>query len=107
MFFTDSRKKYEESLLGFLDAHEIEVPPSFRENARSFLYHELFAASLDLSEFLEQDESLQGMATFSDFSPDRLQSSRPLEVIRNGILHDTQFLLGPDVDVESERLNTQ
>jgi hypothetical protein len=87
--------------LGFLDAHEIEVPPVFRENARSFLYHELFAASLDLSEFLKPDESLQGMVTFSGFSPDRLQSSRTLEVIQNGILLDTPFLLGPDVDVES------
>ncbi len=101
VFFPESQKKYEERLLGFLDAQEIEVPPSFRENARSFLYHELFAASLDLSEFLEPDESLQGMVTFSGFSPDRLQSSRPLEVIRNGILHGTPFLLGPHVDVES------
>ncbi|MCJ7568829.1 MAG: hypothetical protein MUO58_14955, partial [Anaerolineales bacterium] len=65
---------------------------------RSFLYHELFAASLDLSEFLRPDESLQGMVTFSDFSPDRLRSSLQLEVIRNGILHDTLFLLGPDMD---------
>ncbi len=101
VFFPESRKKYEERLLEFLDAQEIEVPPSFRENARSFLYHELFAASLDLSEFLEPDESLQGMVTFSDFSPDRLQTSRQLEVIRNGMLHDTPFLLGPDVDDES------
>ena len=101
MFFPESRKKYEERLLGLLDAQEIEVPPSFRENARSFLYHELFAASLDLSEFLEPDESLQGMVTFSGFSPDRLQSSPPLEVIRNGILHDAPFLLSPDMDAES------
>ena len=99
--FPESQKKYEERLLGFLDAQEIEVPPSFQENARSFLFHELFAASLDLSEFLEPDKSLQGMVTFSVFSPDRLQSSRPLEVIRNGILHDTPFLQGPDVDAES------
>ncbi len=101
VFFPESRKKYEQRLLGFLDAQEIEVPPSFRENARSFLYQELFAASLDLSEFLEPDESLQGMVTFSRFSPDRLQSSRPLEVIRNGILHSTSFLLGADVEAES------
>jgi hypothetical protein len=101
VFFPESRKKYEESLLGFLDAQEIEVPPSFRENARSFLFRELFAASLDLSEFLEPDESLQGMVTFSGFSPDRLQSAPPLEVIRNGILDDTPFLLGPDVEAGS------
>ena len=101
VFFPESRKKYEQRLLGFLGAQEIEVPPSFRENARSFLYHELFAASLDLSEFLEPDESLQGMVTFSGFSPGRLQSSRQLEVIRNGILHNTPFLLSPDVKPES------
>jgi len=101
VFFPESQKKYEESLLGYLDAQEIEVPSSFRENARSFLYHELFAASLDLSEFLESDESLQGMVTFSGFSPDRLLSSLPLEVIRNGILHDTPFLPDPDVEAGS------
>ncbi len=101
VFFPESRMKYEEKLLGFLDAQEIEVPLSFKKNARSFLYHELFAASLDLSEFLQPDESLQGMVTFSGFSPDRLQSSRPLEVIRNGILRNTPFLLSPDVKAES------
>ena len=98
VYFPESRKKYEEILLGFLGAQEVEVPPSFRENARSFLYHELFAASLDLSEFLEPDESLQGMVTYSGFPPDRLQSSRQLEVMRNGILHSTSFLLGTDVE---------
>ncbi|MGB2895760.1 MAG: hypothetical protein WBB65_06300 [Anaerolineales bacterium] len=101
VFFPVSRKKYEERLLGLLNTQEIEVPPSFRENARSFLYHELFAASLDLSEFLQPDESLQGMVIYSGFSPDRLQSSRQLEVIRNGILHNTPFLLSPDVKPES------
>ena len=101
VFFPESRNKYEERLLGFLDVREIEVPLSFRENARSFLYHELFAASLDLSEFLQPDESLQGMVIFSGFSPDRLQSSRPLEVIRNGILFNTPFLLCPGVEAES------
>ena len=100
VFFPESRKNYKERLLGFLDAQEIEVPPSFRENARSFLYHELYAASLDLSKFLEPDESLQGMVTFSGFSPDRIQSSHPLDVIRNGILRDTPFLLSPDVEAE-------
>jgi len=101
VFFPESRMKYEEKLLEFLDAQEIEIPPSFRENARSFLYHELFTASLDLSDFLESDASLQGMVTFSGFSPDRLQSSRQLKVIRNGILHNTPFLLSPDVEAES------
>jgi len=97
VFFPESRMKYEENLSDFLDAQEIGVPPSFRENARSFLYHELFTASLDLSEFLEPDESLQGMVTFSRFSTDRLRDSNSLETIRNGILHDTPFLLNLDV----------
>jgi hypothetical protein len=97
VFFPESRKKYEKSLSDLLDVGEIEVPPSFRENARSFLYHELFTASLDLSEFLEPDESLQGMVTFSGFSADRLRDSYSLETIRNGILHDTPFLLNLDV----------
>ena len=100
VFFPASKKKYEQRLLAFLDAQEIEVPPSFIENARSFLYHELFAASLDLSEFLQPDESLQGMVTFTDFSPDRLRSSYPLEIIRKGILRDTPFLLGSDNETE-------
>jgi hypothetical protein len=101
VFFPESREKYEESLLRFINTQEIEVPPAFRENARSFLFHELFAASLGLSEFLEPDESLQGMVTFSGFSPDRLRDSNSLETIRNGILHDTPFLLSPDVETGS------
>ncbi|MCJ7823777.1 MAG: hypothetical protein MUP44_02655 [Anaerolineales bacterium] len=100
VFFPESRKKYEKELVGFLAAPAIEIPLSFRENARSFLYQEYFSASLDLSEFLQPDDSLQGMVTFSGFSPDRLRSSRPLEVIRDGILHGMPFLFGSDVEAE-------
>ena len=101
VFFPESRDKYEELMLEFLDAQDIDVPASFKENARRFLYQELFAASLDLSEFMQPDESLQGMVTLTNFSPDRLRLSYPLELISNGILHDTPFLLGPDIEAEN------
>jgi hypothetical protein len=102
VFFPQSREEYAEVLAAFLDAGEIEVPMSFKENARRFLYQELFAASLDLSEFLLPDESLQGMVVFKHFSPDRLRLSPSLEIIRQGILHDTPFLMHPEGDPAGE-----
>jgi hypothetical protein len=63
-------------------------------NARKFLYHELYEASLDLSDFLEEDPYLEGMVQLSDFDLEELEIHQALTVIQQGILHGTPFTYG-------------
>jgi hypothetical protein len=77
----------------FLEAERIEVPPGFRKTARSFLYGELFEASLDLSEFIDPLAGFPGMVAFRQFEPERLVHSRPLDQIRKGFVDNSPFLL--------------
>ena len=62
-------------------------------NARRFLYHELYRASLDLSAFLEPYPGVPGMVTFSEFDPQALAQSRELGTIQDGILRGRTFAL--------------
>ena len=93
VFFPSNRHAYLSQLEQFLAAERIEMPGTMRENAKAFLYHELYHASLDLSEFLRPYPSLPGMVLFSDFEPVQLDAHPTLNVIRNGVLEGAQFVL--------------
>lgn len=92
-FFPKSAEAYWLELERLLSAKPIQFPERFQRNARKFLYHELFRASIDLSSFLDIDPTLPGMATLKSFDPKELQASTSLDVIMNGILHGHEFLL--------------
>jgi hypothetical protein len=91
-YFPSDRKEYIHQLHEFLISKQIEVPPDFSENARRFLYHELYQASLDLSEFLRPYPDAAGMTLLTDFPPESLESSPALKVIAKGILEGTPFV---------------
>ncbi|HET7009899.1 MAG TPA: hypothetical protein VFI11_03920, partial [Anaerolineales bacterium] len=91
-YFPADRSEYRRRLEELLGAERPQVPEVQRRNARAFLYYELFHASLDLSEFLLPDPSLQGMVLFSDFAPERLAQAAALQVLRDGILHARPFV---------------
>jgi hypothetical protein len=93
VFYPSDHETYWVELERMLSKPHIQVPERFRRNARKFLYHELFHASLDLSAFLTLDPSLPGMTTFKDFPPEDLLDSASLDVITEGILHGREFLL--------------
>jgi hypothetical protein len=92
-YFPAEQDAYWLELESLLLQESIQVPESFERNARKFLYHELFHASLDLSPFLDVDPTLQGMVTFSEFEPQELAESSSLNVIVGGILQEQEFLL--------------
>jgi hypothetical protein len=92
-FFPADTEAYWFELARMLSEKSIKIPERFQRNARKFLYHELFCASLDLSSFLEIDPTLQGMVTFKAFDPEELQESPSLTAIINGILQGHEFLL--------------
>lgn len=93
VFFPATREGYIGELRALLGADRISVPPEYAVNARRFLYHELYRASLDLSAFLEPYPGVPGMVTFSEFDPQALAQSRELGTIQDGILRGRTFAL--------------
>lgn len=64
-----------------------------RINARKFLYHELYQASLDLSTYLNKDPLIQGMVLFTEFAPKEIEIDKSLQVIQQGILDGAHFYM--------------
>ncbi|MGB2965424.1 MAG: hypothetical protein WBB69_15725 [Anaerolineales bacterium] len=94
VFYPDSRAEYERLLNSFLTAEEIQIPGQFYENARRFLYYQLFRASLPFDEFLV-DAPTPGYVQLKNFSWKKLipGSTPAVDCIVNGILHGDDFLL--------------
>jgi hypothetical protein len=91
--YPDSRQEYWGQLETMLYSEQIDVPKGFQQNARRFLYEELYHASLDLSDFLQEDPTLPGMVVFKEFDPQDLLDSRALHAIYRGITGGAPFLL--------------
>ncbi len=89
-----TRAEYGLALRALLEAPVVRAPQSFSDNARRFLHHELFHASLDLSEFLIEEPGFPGMVLLKPFDPRRLMDSEALTAIREGILHGMPFEAG-------------
>ena len=94
VFLPASRAEYGLALEALLQAPALDVPSAFTANARRFLHHEVFHASLDLSEFLADEPGFPGMVLLKSFDPKRLLDSEVLSVIRDGILHGRPFESG-------------
>ena len=87
------REDYSGKLAGWLAADQIEQNENYRENARKFLYFELYRSSLDFSSYLIPDKTLAGFVSLSHFDPEQLleDPNGVLSVLRNGILNGTPF----------------
>jgi hypothetical protein len=93
VFFPADAEAYWLELARLLSEKSIQIPERFQRNARKFLYHELFRASLDLTPYLEIDPTLKGMVTLKEFDPEELRESPSLNAIISGILQGHEFLL--------------
>ena len=93
VFFPDSEETYWGDLERMLVQERIQVPADFSIHAQTFLYRELFRASLDLSTFLEIDPTLPGMVIFRDFDPEELLQAPALATITEGITKGWDFVL--------------
>ena len=94
VFLPGSRREYGLALQALLAAPAIAAPPAFAANARRFLHHELFHASLDLGEFLADEPGLPGMVLLRAFEPRRLLEAVALTTVRDGILHAVPYRTG-------------
>jgi hypothetical protein len=78
----------------FLNEEKIAVPTEFCDNARYFLYFQLFRTSLPFGEFLEDSDSWKGYVKLKDFPLEALkaQNTLTMSIIQNGILEGSDFI---------------
>lgn len=93
-FYPSSRHEYLATLKKFIEADEIDVPPEFIQNARRFLYAQLFLTSLPFDDYVKDDNVWNGYVSLRDFSAADLlpERSETMRVIANGILRGKEFL---------------
>ncbi len=92
VFFPQTIEDVRNKMKEFLAADAIDVPLEFKRNARRFLYYQLYKTSLPFGEFLEP--SVRTTQTrLKSFALEDLVKSESVEVIKNGILKDGDFLL--------------
>jgi UDP-N-acetylglucosamine 2-epimerase len=94
VFVPHSVEAYVEQAHELLEAADIQVPAVFRENARRFLYYQLYKTSLPFDAFLERSyyTSLVRMRNFES-SALYPEHSPAVRAIVNGVLEGGDFLL--------------
>lgn len=95
VFFPDSTGDFRKLAEKFLDSpNSIPIPTDFQENARRFLYYQLFRASLPFNEFLEES-ARQGYVKPRSFSWRQLSGvqSPTMRALVEGITQSKSFLL--------------
>jgi len=92
VFFPQTVDEVRRKMKEFLAVDSVDVPLEFKRNARRFLYYQLYKTSLPFGEFLEP--SVRTTQTkLKPFSLDKLIKAESLQVIREGILENGDFLL--------------
>lgn len=92
-FYPASLEEYKILLEKLLTQEHIEIPPEFMSNARRFLYFQLYATSLDFSEFVREDGVWKGYVCPMNFRLQQLtaEHSTTIKVLLDGILRDGDF----------------
>ena len=96
VFFPETPEEYQEKVEQFLDLNGAENPPNtHQENARRFMYYQLFKASLPFGDFLE-NHTQPGYVRLKPISWRQLQmeNSATMETLVGGIVHQKPFLMG-------------
>ncbi|MCK4800840.1 MAG: hypothetical protein KAS84_02545 [Anaerolineales bacterium] len=98
VFYPETRTDYETLLKRFLTADEIPIPDNFVQNARRFLYYQLFRASLPFDEFLFE-HPIPGYVQVSNFPWKNLLpgESAVIDTVVMGILDQGEFILENDL----------
>jgi hypothetical protein len=94
VFFPQTVGAYAQQARAFLAAESIEVPDEYRQNARRFLYYQLYRTSLPFNRFLETGYA-PSMTRFTEFNWRDLlpENSAAIQTILDGILEGGEFLL--------------
>jgi hypothetical protein len=92
VFFPQTVDEVRRKVKEFLAVDLIDVPLEFKRNARRFLYYQLYKTSLPFGEFLEPSVRTT-QARLKSFELDTLIGSESLQVIKDGVLQNGDFLL--------------
>ena len=95
VFFPPDRKEYDRLVEEMLNADTIEVPEVFRQNARRFLYYQLYRSSLPFNDMVENEGLRRGYVKMKRLSWQKLlpENSDAIKAILDGILCGGNFLL--------------
>jgi hypothetical protein len=95
VFFPPSPEDHREQARTFLRSDQVDVPPEFINNARRFLYYQLFRTSLPFDKYIYTYPYLAGFVKFRKFHWQYLtpQVSETMRVIVDGIVKGSPFLL--------------
>jgi len=95
VFLPSSPEEFHHLVEKFIKTDTIEVPAEFQQNARTFLYYQLFKTSLPFGHLLEADLT-PGFVRFKkdvrwqDF---QVEGSESVQALVEGFLHNGSFLL--------------
>jgi len=91
----EGRSAYVATLLQLLAASKVDVPVQYAENARRFLYFQLYRSSLPFDDFLEPDGIWNGYVKLKDFAWQALlpENSPAMRAFSDGILRGGNFML--------------
>lgn len=97
VYYPPSKERYQELLQAFLEADKIEMPEEFIENARKFLFYQLFRASMRFDDFLSEGIS-PGYVQLKGFNWKKMLpgNSDVVDCIVKGILLKEEFILESD-----------
>jgi hypothetical protein len=94
VFLPTSIEEYVKLAEDFLCAEKIELPAEFQQNARRFLYYQLFRASLPFDNFM-QSSPRPGYILLRKFTWEKIlpENSKALKVIHEGVFKHKDFLI--------------
>jgi len=92
-----SQDEYVTTLETLLNGAPTPVKTEFIQNARRFLYKQLFMSSLPFDQFLEPDKYWKGYVTLNNISPESLSvgNSETMQVLNDAVLQHKPFELKP------------
>ena len=98
VWFPENQEAFRLQAQAFLKDEQSEFPPEYQNNARRFLYYQLYLASLSFEDYLETG-SRAGFVHLKSFDWRHLlpQNSQTIDTIIKGILEEKPFLLTEDV----------
>jgi hypothetical protein len=95
--YPDSQEDYQKKLESMLGGRVKPVSGQRTQNARRFLYKQLFMSSLPFDEYIEPDHFWKGYVTLKSIALEALliTHSETMRVLNDAVLHHTPFELQP------------
>jgi hypothetical protein len=94
VYFPQTKTEYENRVRQMLDSETVDLPAEFAQNARRFLYYQLFRASLPFGDFM-QNSLRPGFVHLKKFPLEALHPDQcpTIRVILDALYQQTPFLM--------------